>query len=101
MIASDRALLMKMINANPTSSTAHTLNGANQTITKNIGARAVVLQPAHGNANVIGLKGAAGDTGITMDPRFPTLLSLADADASFLLLGTSGDIVNIEFFNEA
>jgi hypothetical protein len=72
----------------PASITIHTLAAGDNTITVPTGGSTVkgaTIIPPTGNTQAIILKGAGGDTGITLSKLDPTSIAFETAPASFIL----------------
>lgn len=81
------------------------LSSGNNTITVPTGATCVVIvgpngtspQPNPASATVLTLKGVAGDTGVVMSAKWPTVLSWDTAPASFVINATV--LCNVEIWS--
>ncbi len=77
------------------------LAGGDNTIAVPVGSSAALILPPAANAQALKLKGAAGDTGVSLAPGEPTLLAFpTPAQASFILnaAGQTAGFTEISFF---
>lgn len=60
-------------------------------------AAGVIIVPPTANAQVLKLKGAGADTGITISPRAPTMLSFANPPPASFIINAGGVVVGTTF----
>lgn len=59
-------------------------------------AGAVILRPPTSNTNALTLKGVSGDTGISLNPAAPHLLTFASTPPTSFVITTTGGITGFE-----
>lgn len=100
MRATDRALLKLACDVNESTGSTVVLANGDNTVTPPTNAEVCVIVPTPESTGALLLKGAAGDTGVSIDPVVPTILAIDPAvDASFILNSTGGGTVNIHYLS--
>jgi hypothetical protein len=71
------------------------LNVGNNLITPPTNATVVAIQPPANSTAVLKLKGAVGDTGVTLHPTLPSVISITAATPIYLnaSIGTAGFLI--------
>jgi hypothetical protein len=102
MRATDRALLKRACDVNESTGSKVVLSNGDNTVTPPTNAEICVIAPTPESTGAMTLKGAGGDTGVSIDNIVPTILAIDPAvDASFILNSTGGGTVNIHYLSRS